>query len=283
LAEQSDFLAGVVTFDPKIVRLRESVDSILKQVDRVFVFDNASNNIEEIEQLLKEYGEKAVLYKNNTNVGMAGALAGIMEYASDNGYEWVLSMDQDSVLQPRVFSAYRQVIQKRSDAGMLTCLIKDRNFSDDNNELQRKKIKEVPYCITSGSLISVKAYSETSGYDKSFFIDGVDFDICYSLREKGYKIYRVNYFGLLHEVGHGENRCLFGKNIVVYNESSNRVYYMARNKIKLFRKHKEYGVYTLVTKEVGLLFRICFYEKDKWQKVKMFWKGVADALMAERE
>ncbi len=269
-------LAGVVTFNPDIARLKESVNSILKQVDRVFVFDNASNNIEEIEQLLKGYGEKAVLYKNITNVGVAGALAGIMEYASDNGYEWVLSMDQDSVLQPGVISAYKQVIQKRSDAGMLTCLIKDRNFSDDNNELQRKKVKEVPYCITSGALTSVKAYNETSGYEKSFFIDGVDFDICYSLREKGYKIYRVNYLGLLHEVGHGENRCLFGKNIVIYNESPNRVYYMARNKIKLFKKHKEYGLYTLVTKEMGLLFRICFCEKNKWKKIKMFWKGVAD-------
>ena len=271
-------LAGVVTYNPDIARLRECLDLVQKQVDRVFVFDNASNNIEEIEQLLKGYGENAVIYRNITNEGMAGALAGIMEYASENGYEWVLSMDQDSLLQQGVISAYNKVIKKRNDAGMLTCLIKDRNFSDDNNELQRKKIKEVPYCITSGALTSVKAYNETLGYDKSFFIDGVDFDICYSIREKGYKIYRVNMFGLLHEVGHGENRRLFGKNIVIYNENPNRVYYMARNKIKLFKKHKEYGLYTLVTKEVGLLFRICFYEKDKLIRIKKFWKGIFDGV-----
>lgn len=108
-----------------------------------------------------------------------------MEYASDNGYDWVLTLDQDSVLQPGIIDVYKKAIHRCKQAGMFTCLIKDRNFVDENNEVQKRNISEVPYCITSGVLTSVVAYKQTSGYDKSFFIDGVDFDLCYSLREQG--------------------------------------------------------------------------------------------------
>ena len=94
-------------------------------------------------------------------------------------------------------------------------------------------------------------------------------------------IYRVKSLGLLHEVGHGENRRFLWKSIVVYNESPERVYYIARNRIKLYRKHKEYSLYTLITKGIGLLFRIFFYEKEKWKKVKMFWKGIGDGVKNE--
>ena len=271
-------LVGIVTYNPDIIRIKESIEAILTQTDEIYIFDNGSKNINQLEQILNIYDKHIILCKSKTNKGIAAALSKIMSFASEKEYKWVLTLDQDSVLQPGIISVYSKMIKKLSYAGMFTCLIKDRNFSDNENELQTKKIKEVPYCITSGALTSVKAYNETSGYDNSFFIDGVDFDICYSLREKGYKIYRVNHLGLIHEVGHGENRQLFGKSIVIYNESPNRVYFMARNKIKLFKKHKEYGLYTLVTKEMGLLFRICFYEKDKLIRIKEFWKGIFDGI-----
>lgn len=271
-------LAGIVTYNPDIDRLQECLDAAIKQVDKIYIFDNASGNCGFIEQLIKGYVEKVVLYKNHINEGIAAALSNIMEYASDNGYDWVLTLDQDSVLQPGIIDVYRKAIYRFEHAGMFSCLIKDRNFTDNNNAVQEKNISLVPYCITSGALTSVAAYEQTPGYDKSFFIDGVDFDLCYSLREQGYKIYRVNRLGLLHEVGHGENRRFLWKSIVVYNESPERVYYIARNRIKLYRKHKEYSLYTLITKEIGLLFRICFYEKEKWKKVKMFWKGIGDGV-----
>ena len=271
-------LAGIVTYNPDIDRLRECIDAVLPQVDKVLVFDNASTNIEQVLQIVGDYQEGVILHMNGVNAGVAAALSEIMEYALDNGYDWVLSMDQDSVLQSGIIDVYKRAIKRCPNAGMFTCLIKDRNFTDMKNESQRAAISAVPYCITAGALTNVKAYAETEGYDKSFFIDGVDFDICYSLREKGYRIYRVKRLGVLQEVGHGENRWLLWKRIVIYNESPDRVYYMARNKVKLFKKHKEYGLYTLLTKEAGHLFRICFYEKEKKEKIRNFFRGLIDGM-----
>ena len=56
-------------------------------------------------------------------------------------------------------------------------------------------------CLTSGCFMRVSAHKDTAGYDVRMFIDCVDFDICYSLRAAGYKIVRIPYDGLIHEIG----------------------------------------------------------------------------------
>ena len=49
------------------------------------------------------------------------------------------------------------------------------------------------------------------------FIDKVDFDICYSLRDKGLRIIKIDFDGLLHEVGHGKEISIFGIKKTVFN------------------------------------------------------------------
>ena len=270
-------LVGIVTYNPSIERLEDCINAISKQVEDIYVFDNGSQNIEEIEMLLSRCSYNINLHKNGVNAGIATALARIMDYAYENHYEWVLTMDQDSVLQPGTISAYLEGSKLYQDAGMFTCLIKDRNFVDEKYEKQNEAYKEVEYCITSASFINVTAYKMTPGYDEDFFIDCVDFDICYSLRSSGYKIYRVNHVGLLHEVGKGENRRFLWKKIVVYHENPLRIYYLARNLCKMHKKHKGYTWLILLKKEAALLLRIILYEDNKKNKFKNFCHGILEA------
>ena len=80
-------LAGIVTYNPDIDRLRECIDAVLPQVDKVLVFDNASTNIEQVLQIVGDYQEGVILHMNGVNAGVAAALSEIMEYALDNGYD----------------------------------------------------------------------------------------------------------------------------------------------------------------------------------------------------
>ncbi|MBR5177783.1 MAG: glycosyltransferase family 2 protein [Lachnospiraceae bacterium] len=280
MTDNCTILAGIVTYNPDLDKFTECLEAVLKQIDNVYIFDNASQNIDQIQLLLKKYESQVILYKNSCNDGIATALHNIMEFASTNHYDWVLALDQDSVLQPGIINYYRKAINKCPLAGMFTCQRTDRNFHENIDNSSKKAITKVPCCITSGSLTKVKAYNETSGYDKSFFIDAVDFDFCFTLREKGYKIYRINRIGLLHEVGHGENRRFLFKNIIIFNENPTRIYYMTRNKFKLFKKHQEYSLPNLIYRECELFFRLCLYEKDKTKKLKMFFKGLLDGITA---
>ena len=50
-----DVLAGIVTYNPDIKRLNENIIALLKQVKHVYIVDNGSHNILEIENLITSY------------------------------------------------------------------------------------------------------------------------------------------------------------------------------------------------------------------------------------
>ena len=48
----SKVYAGVVTYNPEIKRLKENISSIQNQVTTVVIFDNGSNNVDNIQKLI---------------------------------------------------------------------------------------------------------------------------------------------------------------------------------------------------------------------------------------
>lgn len=274
-------LAGVVTFNPNIKRFDENLSALTKQVKNILVLDNGSNNITEIKSQLKKYEIDIDIIYFDSNKGIATALSQIMDYAVEHDFKWLLSLDQDSVIEPYLVDYYLRVIddERYSDAGMFTCLIKDRNFTDKKYETQEEAIIEVPYCITSAALTSVEKYKKIGGFDKDFFIDCVDFDLCYSLREHNYKIYRLNYIGLFHEVGHGENKKLLGKPIVIYHQKPFRIYYLARNTILMHKKHQKLFPVRITTNKLIVQFiKIVLYEDNKIVKLREYLAGLKEGL-----
>ena len=175
-------LVGIVTFNPDLQRLKDNINAVLVQAKHILIVDNGSDNFEEINRL---FPDDITIIKNAENEGIAKALRQIMEFGNKQGYIWVLTLDQDSIICSRLVKEYCKYACRNDlhDVGMFTCLIKDRNFDDKKYEKQDTDVLEVPYCITSAAFTNVKKYFMTKGYDERFFIDAVDFDICYSLRE----------------------------------------------------------------------------------------------------
>lgn len=282
---ESKVLTGIVTYNPDLVRLKENLKAMIKQIKNIYIVDNGSENFFEIKAYINlinsKEGSNIQVFDFKENKGIAAALAQIMLYARESHYEWVLTLDQDSIIQEGLLETYWIVANddEYQDAGMLTCLIKDRNFKDSKYEDQEEEVKEVDYCITSAAFTNVDKYFMTNGYDIDFFIDCVDFDICYSLRNIGYKIYRVKKIGLYHEVGHGENRRFLWKDIVIYHQKPFRIYYLARNTIWMYRKQKRlFGFITTVKKELALGTRVIVYEDNKKEKIGAYLNGVKDGF-----
>lgn len=280
-----DVIAGIVTYNPNIDRLKDNLKALLQQVSSLVIVDNGSDNIDEIESALTimktedKRGEVLFMHvtRNDRNEGIAKALWQIMDLAYEKSYKWVLTLDQDSVIMPGLIDEYLNVVNdnKYCDAAMLTCLIRDRNFEDKKYEEQDMPVIEVPYCITAAAFTNVACYRRTGGYNVNFFIDSVDFEICYSIREAGYKIYRVNHVGILHEVGHGENHKFLWKQIVVYNHNPQRVYFKARNTVWMGKRHRKlFSWEKVLWKEVVLILRIILYEDQKIEKIKMYKSGI---------
>ncbi|WP_348796785.1 glycosyltransferase family protein [Lactobacillus gasseri] len=56
-------LGGVVTYNPEIPRFKENLKTLVNQVDKLYVFDNGSKNIEDIESVLNHYSDNIILCK----------------------------------------------------------------------------------------------------------------------------------------------------------------------------------------------------------------------------
>ena len=89
------FCAGIVTYNPDIHRLRENISSIIRQVDHIVICDNGSRNINSIKEIIMSFPIRVI--ELNENMGIAYALNKICEISIELGYEWVLTLDQDSV------------------------------------------------------------------------------------------------------------------------------------------------------------------------------------------
>lgn len=278
---QNNVLAGVVTYYPERERLLENLSELVRQVNKILIVDNGSEKLcEMIDSFPEEITSHLSVIYNGENLGIAQALGKIMNYAKEQEFKWVLTLDQDSVIEPELVKRYCEAanLEQCADVGMFTCLIKDRNFDDSKYEQQDADILDVPYCITSAAFTNVEKYFDTSGYDEKFFIDCVDFDICYLLSEKGYRVSRINYIGLYHEVGHGENRMFLGKPIVVYHHNPIRIYYLARNTVWMHKKHPQaYTTAVTVKKLLAIFIRIVLYERDKKEKIGKFFTALVDS------
>ena len=272
--------AGIVTFNPDLDRLKENVNAILPQVDRVIIFDNGSENRESIEQ---EYQDRAAIIKSEKNVGIAAALNGLMKKSEELGATWMISLDQDSVCSQNFCEQMRTYLYKEDNFGIVAPVIVDRNVGIVGHNPE-KEYKSVRTCITSGAFTKVKVWQEIGGYDESMFIDSVDFEFCYRVRKAGYKVIQVRNVQLLHEIGNSEKRKFLFWTIDVKNHSAFRKYYIARNNVYYPLKHHLWLRFIRGNiRNIELLATVILYENDKRIKIKKLISGWKNGLINKGE
>lgn len=278
--ENIKVLAGIVSFNSDVERLKENVDAVYPQVDKLVIFDNGSKNINEIQEPFKDY-ENLEFLLSSKNVGIAKALSEIMNYAIKNKYAWVLTLDDDSVVYPTMIKEYKKYVELPKVATM-NCFVEDRNYPVGHDDFD-SDITYVDRCITSGCFMNVDAYCKSDGYSIDFFIDRVDDDICYNLTRHGYRHIRINKVLMLHEMGFGQIKYFLWHKARAVNYSPMRRYYIFRNETIVRNKYPE-----LIKKEwlesgrpmwinfVLSSLKILLYEDNKKDKIFASWKGWKD-------
>ena len=273
-----DIPAGIVTYNPDLERLKENIDAVYKEAAIIIIYDNGSNNKADIQALVSEY-DRIVLLSNEENKGIAVALNQLCSEAFDRKYLYILTLDQDSVCPDNLFSEFKKYTDNRN-TGVICPAIKDRNYTSKavNNTAETE---EIGRCITSGSLVMLKAWKEINGFDESMFIDGVDFDFCDRIRLKGYTILRVNNVVLLHEIGNIKIRHFLFLKVIVKNHSAFRKYYISRNTVYLARKKKRKSlVFKARLQVIKQYMTVLFYEEDKKKKLHEIIRGFKDGKRA---
>jgi len=296
MTARKGIMAEIVLFNPDLIRLKDNLDSVINQVDWVVLVDNKSNNVDDCRTMLQRY-PNCMLIENAENYGVAKALNQGMCYAESNGYDWVLALDQDSVIPQSMVDVYTKYTHDAS-IGMITCEFVDRSpFSaapqNPDNAIE-EQVSYIDECITSGCMTRVEAWKNVGGYYEPMFIDSVDKDFCRLLREREWNILRVvsKDTRMIHEIGKDFRnirvpRIWYDKdahrvrfNMVErpsFNHPPIRYYYQTRNWLLFIKRH---AISKTEIKEIAYMFYIVNrYEEKRWQKNVMMTRGILHFIM----
>ena len=196
------YAIGIVTYQPELSRLSDNLRAAFASmmVSRVIIYDNHSDNCETIRQLTA-LDSHCLLMEGDENRGIAYALNALCQKAVDEGCDWILTLDQDSVIPKGLLEEYNHYTDQ-DDLGIICPGIIDRNMGREYTR-QTSGTEYIRQCITAGNLVRLEVWQKIGGYSEELFIDGVDFDFCMKMGEAGFKILRTNNVCLLQEVGHG--------------------------------------------------------------------------------
>jgi len=215
-----------------------------------------------------------VLYiSSGENLGIAHALNVGCQAASALGAGWVLTMDQDSAWAPTELKRFLSAAFTL--ASDLNVAIIAPNFcgsgipASADGSLGPRDCNSV---ISAGSLLRLEAFRRVGGYNEALFIDQVDHELGYRLRNAGMRIVRFEGIVMQHEVGAPLRTRLLGRNIVAGGHSAIRKYYMVRNALYMRKRYAAFGAPYL---EMILLMAIgvLVLEQDKWSKLGHMLKG----------
>ena len=270
----SNICAGIVTYNPEIRRLEENINSVIKQVDKVYIVDNDSANIDGIRALVKS--ENTVLIENNDNYGIAKALNQMCKCAKNDGFNWILTLDQDTVIPNNLIQDFMPYT-KESKIGIICPAV----YYEGLEKITRGK-NEIDYiraCMTSASLTNLEAWKDVNGFREDYFIDYVDNEFCMKLGIDGYKIIRVNKSIINHQLGETVEKKILGLFTVRYaRHSPLRLYYMIRNNYSFI---KEYQKHLPVLKEkvklIYIIMQAIFSTEDKLECLRYVNHGFFDA------
>lgn len=281
----SKVAAIIVSYNPD-KNLLDSVNLLISQVEKIIIVDNGSieEKRKDISSIKDIDNERIEVIFNEENLGIATALNIGVREALKQGFNWILTMDQDSKaskdMVEKMFEVYNNIDEKerKSILSIFPNFVDERIQSIEENSVMNT-YEYVDADITSGNLVNAEVFDKVGFFDDSLFIDLVDTDFCMRLNEKNIKMIKVRDAILYHSLGESQSvKSIFGK-FNTSNHSALRRYYMTRNRFYIWEKYKDLNSFTL-NRDKKLFkkefIKIILGEKDKVNKIKMVFKGYKD-------
>lgn len=262
---------GIVSYNPNLSLLKRNIEAVRFQAVDIFVIDNGSDNINEVEKILGNY-INVHLIKNKRNLGIAAALNQACKIAVEEGFQWILTLDQDSVCSPDFVEGLLKAKNKCLSVGIVAPVIIDRNVGVIGHSTDG--IEKVRTCITSGALTNLKAWKKIGGFDEKMFIDSVDFDFCFRLRKAGYFVYQTNTVTLDHAIGDSKKCRFLFWTFNNLEHSAFRDFYIAQNSIYYPKKNRLWLHFIRGNfRNLKSIFIVLLYEGNKKEKINAICKG----------
>ncbi len=267
-------LAIIVTYYPEKELLERNIGAFIDYVDAVLIWENTPFSEKESYRFINH--PKVEYYGDGVN-SISRALNFAWEYANENGYDYLLTMDQDSYFENFSYYIEKTVLCPTAPEGIWTPQMNGEAVATDYEEI------DIP--ITSGMLASTVIINKIGGWNESYTIASVDDEFYLQAHQCRIKKYKVKDASLLQRFGLPRVVTIFGHKLELRNYGPQRLYDIYRNNIILIRKYpdidylrKNFFHYWL--KAIILVF---LFEKQRFKKTLYIFKGVFSGLLYKNQ
>ncbi|MBR4495204.1 MAG: glycosyltransferase [Clostridiales bacterium] len=266
--------AAVVIYNPD-EGVSERISSYAGEVLKVFVVDNSDQPDESVLNRIREVSDNIEIIPMHGNKGIAAALNAALNKASEQGADYLLTMDDDSYFTGDTLPKYLERAEEIFTHEDKVIQIGIHNSGDKDDDLVVNN-ENPEWLITSGSVMDVKASVAVGGFLEKLFIDEVDREFCYRASAEGYRMRRVLDLTMQHNLGAPIRGKLFGREFEAMGHSKVRKYYIFRNCTYVMMTYpqtrKPYRHFLFAT-----WLKTILVEDDKINKLKYMRMGKRDA------
>jgi rhamnosyltransferase len=228
-------IAGVVIlYHPDKSNTIENIASYANQLNKLYIFDNSEPSSIEVHKDLAHLKIPIEYISTGTNEGISSRLNEAAHKAIQEGYDFLLTMDQDSSFEQGTFEQYLRLFDAYDKEKVAQFGV--------NCDPKHIPISTIPFnadsLITSGTILNLSVFKHLGNFDEKLFIDFVDVE--YSLRASymGYQNIIFSNVIMKHALGYlklGRSFKNFKKTLRILH-SPIRVYYIIRNGLYLLFK-----------------------------------------------
>jgi rhamnosyltransferase len=231
--------AVIVLYNHNEESLIQLINSIRSQVSNIFIIYNGHGKYR---SCLQDNAKEIFLERN---VGIAAAQNIGTTLALEDGAEYILYSDQDSIFPAHYVSTLLNLVRSQKATRPVAAIgpaYKDKNKKNaiqpavNFGKFGLKKtahfgsLFHASHIISSGSLIEKRAFFDVGPFKNDFFIDWVDTEWCWRAAIKGYDILQTDAACLDHAIGESKKPRLM-KVASVHNNL--RDYYKIRNAVHM--------------------------------------------------
>lgn len=268
--------------------LRENVAELRPQVDALLIVDNGSGSdcLAMLEKVRANYDCEIIC--NKSNLGIACALNAGVDFAIRNGFDWLVTFDQDSRVSKNFIASMLQTYENEPSRGKIAMLLP--SYVDPSSKLDLSRISVTSVAkdgtilagMTSGSMTKIRVFQLCGAFREDLFIDRVDIEFCLRINRSGWRIVQSEQAVLFHGLGQISCRKLFGRTTYSTNHSAGRRYYITRNRLLLWWLYLTvYPAWVVddLFHFAGETAILLLMEKDKGKKLWAILLGIRDALI----
>lgn len=250
------FCACVIAYYPDEQLLRKNVACYRDFAEKVFIWQNTPMAERHV---LTDWGDNVEWIGGEGNVGISRALNEVLRLCREAGYDYLLTMDQDSCFED--FPLYLREVESRLPAEDVLAF----GPVTPGEHAAAGSFEEKDYIITSGSMVSVERALAIGGYREEFLVDGIDIDFCFKAKAAGLKVLMVGDAFLRQRFG--QTVKAGDKEMVSY--PAERLFSIVKSQWMIWKDYPHYfnKLHFLKIFYLGEPYHILFYQKDKCRKL----------------